>query len=180
MDPLDAVLAGVGLLLVFVLPGFTVTKAVFPEWRVRGRSAGVVAVELAALSVVTSVSFTILFGYGLLSLPGAGFAAGWSNPLLEMILAGVAAIGLVVGIARGAYAPTPPAVSPPEPSPGSEDGWQLIEQLHAIDRERRRVRHALRAGTASKEESNRQRERLDQLDRESEMLRARREAEYGS
>lgn len=179
MSPVDAVVAAVGLVLVFFLPGFTVTKAVFPEWRVRGPRAGLVAVELAALSLVTSLALTVLVGYALLKLPGPGFAASWSDPTVEAILAGIAALGLGVGFARQAYRAVPPDAPAPEPSPGSEDGWQLLEELQAVDRERRRVRHLLRTRTYSAAESDRQRQLLDQLERESEALRRRREEEYG-
>ncbi|HZY92814.1 MAG TPA: hypothetical protein VFG07_08640 [Thermoplasmata archaeon] len=179
MDLVGGLLLLGGLLLVFVLPGFTLAKAVFPEWRVRGRDAAMVAVQLLALSLVTSVAITILVGFALLVLPGQGFAASWSDPVLEGILVGVAVAGLVVGLVRGAYSHVPPVARALEPSPGADDGWQLVERLHSVDRERRRLAHRLRVDPPSPEEAVRQREVLEALDREAAALRHQRESEYG-
>jgi hypothetical protein len=179
MDVVDGLLGVLGLLLVFVLPGYTVTRATFPEWRVRGPAAGLVAVQLAALTLVTSVALTVLLGFALLVLPGDGFQSTWSDPVLEGALAGVAVLALAVGFVRGAYARAPPTAPAPEPAPGADDGWPLLERMQAIDRERRRIRHALRTHSSDWEAAPRQREVLEQLDRDAERIRREREAEYG-
>ena len=179
MDVIDGLLGVLGLLLVFVLPGYTVTRATFPEWRVRGPAAGLIAVQLAALTLVTSVALTVLVGFALLVLPGQGFQSTWSDPVLEEVLAGVAVAALAVGFFRGAYAHTPPTAPRPEPAPGADDGWQLLERMHAIDQERRRIRHALRTHPSHWEAAPRQRAVLEQLDRDADEIRREREADYG-
>ncbi|HYK93966.1 MAG TPA: DUF1616 domain-containing protein [Thermoplasmata archaeon] len=178
MTTLDPILFVFGILLVFVLPGYTVTKAVFPDWRVRGPTAGLVAVQLAALTLVTSVALTVLVGFALLVLPGQGFAATWGDPVLEEALAVISAGALVIGLVRGAYHRIPPPAHPLEPAPGADDGWGLLDRLHAIDRERRRIRHALRRGMPSDVDAQRQRELLERLDHEADTLQRQREAEY--
>ena len=180
MDLSDGFFLVVGILLVFVLPGYTTTKALFPEWRVRGPDAGLRAVEILSLTLVTSVGITVLAGFALLALPGAGFAASWSNPVLEVVLAVITVAALLGGLVRGAYGGNPPPARELEPSPGSDDGWPIVERLHSLDRERRRVLHAMRTRPGSAEEATRQRAVLEQLDREAETLRRQREAEYGS
>lgn len=178
MDISEVGLAVVGLLLVFVLPGYTVAKATFPEWRVRGREAGERAVGLASLSLVLSVAITVLLGFALSVLPGGGFAATWSDPVLEAGLALVTVAGLGVGLVRGAYARDPPTVAAPEPLPGSDDGWGLVERLEGIDRERRRIRHRARTASLPPDARDRDTAALAALDDEAERIRARREAEY--
>src|SRR5271156_4009889 len=94
-----------GLLLVFVLPGLAVARALFPEWRFRGAEGLPHLVETAALTIVLSVALTILVGFGLLNTP-AGFSASWSDPVLEIILAGITVAGFVVAGYRGAFSRT--------------------------------------------------------------------------
>ncbi|HTT35326.1 MAG TPA: DUF1616 domain-containing protein [Thermoplasmata archaeon] len=178
MDPTLAALGVIGLLLVFVLPGYTWTRAIFPEWRVRGPLAAERAIAIATLAFALSVALTVLEGFGLLRLAPGGFAATWSDPVLEVALAVTALGGFVVGALRGAYRTQPPEAPALEPSPGSDDGWNLVERVEAIDRERRRVRHALRAGAGSAEERARREELLGRLDREIDALQRQREAEY--
>ena len=55
MDPLAVGEAIAGGALLFVVPGFAVAKAVFPERRVRGAAGVRWALELAALALVLSV-----------------------------------------------------------------------------------------------------------------------------
>ncbi len=180
MDVTTGFLAVLGGLLVFLLPGYTLTKALFPDWRIRGPDAGLRAVEIVALSLVTSVALTVVVGFALLVLPGAGFAASWNDPMLEGVLAGIATLGLGVGVVRGAYGREPPPSPAPEPSPGSDDGWALVGRLEAIDRERRRLLHELRRGGLTGPEADRRRKSLEALDREADEVRRRREGEYGS
>ncbi len=179
MDVTSGFLAAIGLLLVFVLPGYTITKALFPEWRVRGPTAGLTAVEIVSLTLVNSVALTIVIGFALLVLPGRGFAATWSDPLLEIVLAGISVLALGVGMVRGAYSQRPPPAPAPIDDPGTRDGWELVQRLEAIDRERRRLRHVLRRAGASPTEADRARSTIAQLDAEAAALRRDREAEYG-
>jgi hypothetical protein len=176
---MDLLVAGediVGLLLVFLLPGYALTKATFPEWRIRGSTAALRAVEILTLSVILSVVTTILVGFVLANGPGPGFSASWSDPLLEVALAAITLTALVLGAARGGFARVPPAGPPLEPSPGSDDGWALVVRLETIDRERRRAQHQLRRSSGP--EGDRWRGVIAELDQEAATLRSRREAEY--
>src|SRR5271154_4391397 len=102
-----------GLLLVFFVPGYTLTKATFPEWRLRGTDALLRVLETVTLALVLSVVLAILVGYALLAAAPGGFQASWSAPLLEACLAGVAVVGFVFGWYRGAYRRGPPPPPPP-------------------------------------------------------------------
>jgi len=92
MTILSVVEGVAGGLLLFFVPGYALTKAVFPEWRVRGRNAGRRLVEVVTLSFVTSIGLTVVVGFGLLDLAPGGFSAAWSDPLLEAALAAVAGV----------------------------------------------------------------------------------------
>lgn len=160
--------AGVGILLLFVLPGLTLTQAIFPEWRFRGEVAIERAVTTAALALVLSVSLTVVVGFGLLNLP-VGFSAAWSNPLLEMVLAVVALAGAIVAWRRGAYRRVPPAAPPIESLAGDDDGWAAIRGLEALAREERRLKHAIRTAP-SDGEAARLRSRMDEVQAEMRRL----------
>jgi len=132
-----------GILLLFFLPGWATAKALFPEWRLRGPDRLLRSVELGTLSLVLSIAFTVLLGFGLLNLP-VGFSATWSSPLLEALLVGITLVGVAVGWARGAYRKDPPLAPVPEPSSGEEGGWDVVRSLEILAREERRLKHALR------------------------------------
>lgn len=169
-----------GLVLLFGLPGWGVTKAMFPEWRLKGPDALLRIVEVGTLSVVLSVTLTVLVGFGLGALPGNLFQAGWSNPLLESILAVIAGIALVVAALRGGFrarAPSGPAL---EPSPGEDAPFALMEQLETNRRELRRVRHALRQLSPGDPNRSELETKVAALEDEFRRVRERREAEYGS
>jgi len=102
MDALDLLEAIVGGLLLFVVPGFAVARALFPEWRFRGPDGTLRALETATLSFVLSVALTVLVGSLLLGLAPGGFAAAWSDPVLEVALAAVALVAVAAGVLRGA------------------------------------------------------------------------------
>ena len=91
------------------------TKAIFPEWRVRGPTATLRLLEITTLSFVTSLVLAVLVGYFLLVAGPNGFQAYWSDPILEAVLAGIAAIAFGLGWYRGAYRRTPPTSLPPSP-----------------------------------------------------------------
>lgn len=133
-----------GLLLIFALPGYAITKATFPEWRLRGPEALLRAVEVGTLSLVLSVAVTILVGFFLGAIPGSYFEAGWNDPLLEAILGAVTAVALVAAVLRGGFrraAPVGPAL---EPDPGTVAPFDLLRELEESRRQERRLRHALR------------------------------------
>lgn len=167
-----------GLLLIFALPGYAITKATFPEWRLKGPDALLRAVEVGTLSLVLSVGVTILVGFVLGNLPGGLFQAGWTDPLLEAILAAVTGIGLVVAVLRGGFASKPPAAPVPEPSPGEEDPFAVVRKLEATNREIRRLQHQLRTLRTGDPERSPLEAQLADAERRSQELRASRGAEY--
>jgi len=168
----------VGLLLVFALPGYAITKATFPEWRLRGPDALLRAVEIGTLSLVLSVTVTILVGFVLGNLPGSFFQAGWSDPLLEAILAAMTGVALVVAVLRGGFSKTPPTRPVAEPSPREEDPMVLLRALEESQRRARRLQHALRQLKADDPDRARLETELADTQRRSQELRANREAEY--
>ena len=169
-------LAVLGALLLFALPGFALSRALFPEWRFRGEAGTLHAVETVALSVVLSLSMTILVGFAFLNLP-VGFSAVWGDPTLEIVLIVATAVALVIAALRGAFARVAPAGPTLEPLGGEEGGADLLARAEAIARERRRLRHALR-GNAGGLDANRLREQIAALDREARLLGEQRDAEY--
>jgi Protein of unknown function (DUF1616) len=172
---LEAVAGG---LLVFFVPGFFLTRALFPEWRVRGPTALRRLVEILTLSFVLSVTLTVLVGYLLLVAAPGGFQAYWTDPVLEATLAGIAVAAFGVGVLRGAYARTAPVSGPrAEADPGGFGAWDLSRELDRLGREERRLRHALRVSPGGPEERD-IRERLERVRSETETLRRHREAEY--
>ncbi|MCI4347328.1 MAG: hypothetical protein L3J97_01750 [Thermoplasmata archaeon] len=169
-----------GLLLLFGLPGWGVTKAVFPEWRLRGPEALLRTVEVGTLSVVLSVALTVLVGFGLGALPGNLFQVGWSDPLLESILAAMAGIALAVAALRGAFRARAPLGPVLESSPGEDAPFALVAELESNRREFRRLRHSLRQlspGDPARPELAR---KVAALEEEFRRVRERRETEYGS
>ena len=169
--------ATVGGLLLFFVPGFFTTRALFPEWRIRGDAALRRLVETLTLSFVLSVTLTVLVGYLLLAAAPGGFQAYWTDPVLEAVLAGVAVVALGAGALRGAYGRAVPGRPPGPPDPGGSEAWNLTRELDRLSREERRLRHLLRVSAGSAEEPT-IRERLTKVEAETEALRLRREAEY--
>lgn len=174
VSPVEAVL---GVLLIFVLPGFAMARALFPEWRFRGPEGLLHATETAALSLVGSVSATILGGFVLLNTP-TGFQAGWGNPLLEGFLAAVTIVGLVAAGFRGAFSRVPPPAPPLEPSGGEEGAWELIREMDRMAREERRLLHAIRVAPATGPDRRKLEEELEGLRLHREELERARSEEY--
>jgi len=175
--------AVVGGLLLFFVPGYAVTKAVFPEWRVRGGDGGRRLLEIVTLSFVTSVGFTVLVGYGLLDLAPGGFAAGWNDPLLESALAAVAVVGLGVALLRGAFSRVPPTGhgSISVVGAGGEEGaWEVSRELERLGRDERRLQHALRVAAQDTAETARLTDELARVREERDSLRRKREGEYAT
>jgi uncharacterized membrane protein len=167
-----------GLLLVFVLPGYAITKATFPEWRLRGPEALLRVVETGTMSLVLSVTVTILVGFVLGSVPGSYFQAGWSDPLLEALLAAITGVALVAAVLRGAFRRSPPPVPIAETASGEEAPFDVMRELEADRREARRLRHALRQLKADDPRRPRIEEELSATERRAQERMAAREAEY--
>jgi hypothetical protein len=173
----EALLGGA---LLFFVPGYALTKALFPEWRVRGPGGTRRLLEIVTLSFVTSIGMTIVVGYGLLDLAPGGFGAGWSDPTLESILAGVSVVGIAVALVRGGFSRTPPPAKTPEVGPGEEGAWELYRQLERLGRDERRLEHALRKAAGNPEEVARLTRELDAVRSERTSLSRGREEEYAS
>ena len=171
-------LAIVGILLVFILPGFTIAKAVFPERRIRGADGPIWGIELAAITLVLSVVVTILMGFALLVGGPSGFAADWSDPALEAGLAAVSVVAGAVGLVRGSYSAAPPAGPPLEPSHGAEGAWEEIRAMEGLVREERRRLHRLRTTGAGSSERATIEHELETVRAEIRRRREAREAEY--
>lgn len=169
----------VGLLLLFFVPGYALTKATFPEWRIRGRSAILRLLEIVTLSFVLSVVLTVVVGYFLLAASPSGFQAYWSDPALEVGLAVIAAVAFAVGWLRGAYAAEPPPVGTPE-GPDERGAWEVSRELERLGREERRLNHQLRVSGSDPATASRLREELDRIAEERAEIQRRREAEYAS
>lgn len=160
------------LALFFFVPGYLLMKALWPEKRWRGPDATIVAIEMVTGGFLASLSLFLLVGF---VLGNAGeFEAGASDPLLEGILAGFAAIFFVVGWFLGAYRreapPAPSFVEPP--APGEEDLGPILDRFQAWSREERELRrelhHLRRSGGDPKE--------VERVTQELETLKAQRRA----
>jgi len=167
-----------GFLLIFFVPGYALTRAIFPEWRVRGPSGTRRLVEEITLAFVLSVVLTVLVGYVLLVAAPAGFQAYWSDPVVEAVLAGIAVVAFAVAWARGAFARVPPAAPTRTESPSDEGAWEVTRRLDELSREARRVQHQLRVGVADSAERDRLHARLEEIRAERNEVAEHREAEY--
>ncbi|HTS32889.1 MAG TPA: DUF1616 domain-containing protein [Thermoplasmata archaeon] len=168
-----------GILVLFFVPGYTLTKATFPEWRIRGSVATLRLLEVVTLSFVTSLALTVLVGYGLLTAGPDGFQAFWSDPLLETILAVIAAAAFAAGWFRGAYAREPPRPAAGEAEEGSPP-WAVVHELDELRREERRVRHSLRRARTGSPEADALTAELDRIQAKTKRLQSHREEEYAS
>jgi hypothetical protein len=174
LSPLESI---AGAALVFFLPGYALTKATFPEWRVRGAERIERALEIVTLAFVLSLVLTILIGFVLLNSPGAGFSASWSDPRLEIGLAAVTGAGLVAAALRGAFRRVPPEpVRAREEAEAGLSTWEFMREMETLQREERRVRHALRTAERGSVGERDLRHRLEELVRTREELVARQEA----
>ncbi|HEV2317401.1 MAG TPA: hypothetical protein VGV89_07505 [Thermoplasmata archaeon] len=175
LDTLEAIAAGA---LFFALPGLAIVRAVFPEWRIAGALAITRAIETATLGFLLSLTLTILVGFGLTFGSTGTFPAGWSDPLLESILAAVTALAATVAFLRGGFAAEPPAAPPLEPAPGADSPESTLRELARLRVEARSVQRQLRHGNRSAAEQSMLRERLRSIDTEVEALKERRSADY--
>jgi hypothetical protein len=166
-----------GLAVLFLLPGFGLTAALFPE-RIRpARDRSLAAVEVVALSVIVSVSVTILLGE-LLQTAGPGFSASWSDPRLELLDLGLGLASLGVGAVRGAFRRSPEPASPGEAP--ADLGWETLRSFERLAAEERRIERSLkRDGLDAAERAGLERRR-ELIRAERQALRERREREYAS
>ncbi|HKN06835.1 MAG TPA: DUF1616 domain-containing protein [Thermoplasmata archaeon] len=169
-----------GGLLLFFVPGYAVTKALFPEWRVLGPDGARRLLEVVTLSFVTSIGLTVVVGFGILSLAPGGFAAAWSDPVLEAALAAVTVLGFAAAFARGAFARAPPTAPPAPTAPGEEGAWEVSRELERLGRDERRLEHALRVSHENPTETARLTAELESLRAEREAIRRQREEEYAA
>jgi len=169
-----------GGLLLFFVPGYAVTKALFPEWRVRGAQGYRRLLEIVTLSFVTSIGLTVVVGYGLLSLAPNGFAAAWSDPLLEGILVALTVVALAAALVRGAFAAVPPTARPALEGTDKEGAWELSRQVERLARDERRIEHELRVAPPDPATKARLTAELESLRAERDTLRRQREEEYAT
>jgi len=167
-----------GLLLLFFLPGYTTTRAVFPEWRIRGADPWRRGVEVVTLSFVLSIVWTVVIGYVLLAFVPGGFQAPWTNPELEVVLLVVTVAAFIAGWRVGAYGRVPPPAYRPPVDPGGEGAWELTRELDRLAREERRIEHAIRVAGSSEPSAADLQRQLSSLRKESSRLRQEREREY--
>jgi hypothetical protein len=175
----DAAFAVGGIILIFFLPGFGLTRALFPEQRVfRPRSLRTL-VEQLTLSVFASLVLTVLVGFAWLGT-STGFEAAPSNPLVELTLAAVTVVALAAATLRGSFSRNPPRAPHPSEELGHERPLELVRALDDLAREERRLRHRLRSVEADSREHATVTAELESVRGEASRLKARREAEYAS
>ena len=178
MAPLNALEDVAGFLLIFFVPGYAVTKALFPEWRIRGPERYLRLLEIVSLGFVLSLVLTILVGYLLLVGTPAGFQSYWSAPTLEAALTAIAGVAIVVGLLRGAYARSPPAArGPPAVEPDEAEVWAVTRELDRLGREERHLVRALNRKGLDPAEEGRLRSRLSDIRARADEIGRRREAE---
>ncbi len=177
MDLVGGLEAVAGGLLLFFLPGFAFTRAVFPDWRLRGPGAARRALVTGTLSFVLSLVLTLLVGYALLTVRPGGFVASWCDPVLELALLVVAGVAGAVGWWEGAYAKVPPPPRRLEEDSGNEGAWELSRARDRLGREERSLAHRLRVGPHPEAASD-LKARLEEVREERERLQREREAEY--
>ena len=168
---------GAGLLLVFFLPGFGLTRALFPERRVFRPLSFRGLLEQLASSLVLSVAVTIVVGFAWLGT-SPGVQAGWSTPYVEATLAAITAAAFAVAIARGSFSRDPPLARALEPDGSPVDPMEIVAKLDRLAREERRLAHKLRIAGGSSAESEPIQRALAANRAEASQLRSEREAEY--
>jgi uncharacterized membrane protein len=176
----EVVEAVAGGLLVFFVPGYAVTRATFPEWRLGGPTTVLRLLEIVALSFVLSVVLTVVVGALLLAVGPSGFAATWSNPVLESGLAAIALVAFVAGWVRGAYGAPGARAAAPATAADESGAWELDRELDRLAREERRLAHALRVRATGSADDHRLRAELDAIRLRRDELVRRREAEYAT
>ncbi len=180
MEGVTIVEVALAALLAFFVPGYCVTRATFPEWRVVRPLHRLRLLETIALSFVVSVALTVVVGEILLAASPSGFQAYWTDPILESLLGALALVAFAVAWVRGAFRPTPPGGPSHVDASREEDPWALMGELDRLERDRRRAMHQLRRSRAGTPEFARIQAEINRIDsRRVEILRER-EEEYAS
>ncbi len=169
--------AALGLLLVYLLPGFGITRALFPERRVFRPWSAKELLEQTTASIVLSVGTAILVGYAWLGTT-TGVRAGWNDPLIELTLAVIAAAALAVAGGRGSFSREPPRGPPHTDGVTETDPMVLVHELEALSREERVLRHRIRVAGPGSNEAEPLAQELARVRAEAARLRAGREGEY--
>lgn len=166
------------LVLLFVVPGFGVTCAVFPE-RIRpARDRNRVWLEVATVTFLTSLSVTILLGE--LLQAGPGFSASWGDPRLELLDLAVGVVGLGFGRARGAFRRPATAPGVPGETSAPRGGWETLRALERLTAEERSIDRRLRRASLPATERDELERRRDDLARERRKIVDQRRSEYAA
>jgi uncharacterized membrane protein len=173
----EAALAGA---LIFFAPGYCVTRATFPEWRVLHPLRRLRLLETITLSFVVSVALSVIAGEVLLAASPSGFQAYWTDPVLEAFLGAIGLVAFLVAWARGAFRERPPGAPTHVEATPEEDPWVLMQELDRLERDRRRATHRLRRSEAGSGESARIQAEIEQIDRRRTEILREREQEYAS
>ena len=173
-----------GILLIFVLPGTMLIKAMFPRPGELDEEYN--GLYVLTLGMATSVCLTILVGFVLGSMPVKEDGTGWfDTPYIVASLAGLTLVFFVIGWWRGAYpwlglahpklARFPLPADAPRGTKRHDELLARIEELtKEHDRLKREVRDLLRRErTHGRKEAKRYKER--RLEAEKELDRVREE-----
>jgi hypothetical protein len=169
--------SAIGLLLVYFLPGFGITRAVFPERRVFRPWSAKDLLEQATASIVLSVGTTILVGYAWLGT-SLGVQAGWNDPVIEVTLAVVAAVAFAVAAGRGSFSREPPPGPLRADVATESDPMELVHELERLSREERGLRHRIRVAGPGSKEAEPLAQELSRVRAEAARLRAERGEAY--
>ncbi len=171
-----------GLLLIFVLPGVALIKAMFPRPGELDQEYN--AIYVLALGMTTSVCITILVGFVLGSLPVKDDGTGYfDRPLIIGSLVGITIVFFFLGWWRGAYpwmgllhpklAIFPMPVEAPRSTKRHDD---LVAEIGELTREHDRLKREIkdllkRERTHGRKMADHYRERRLEAEKELEQVR---------
>jgi hypothetical protein len=171
-----------GLLLIFVLPGVALIKAMFPRPGELDQEYN--GIYVLALGMTTSVCITILVGFVLGSLPVKDDGTGYfERPLIIGSLVGLTVLFIVLGWWRGAYpwmgllhpklARFPMPVDAPRSTRRHD---QLVARIEELTREHDRLKREIkdllkRERTHGRKMADHYRERRQEAEEELERVR---------
>ena len=171
-----------GILLIFVLPGTMLIKAMFPRKGELDEEYN--GLYIITLGMATSVCLTILVGFVLGSLPVKDDGTGWfDTPYIVTSLVGLTIVFFIMGWWRGAYpwlglihpklARFPMPTEAPRGTKRHDELLARIEELtKEHDRLKREVKDLLRQErTHGRKMSKHLKERREEAERELERVR---------
>lgn len=171
-----------GILLIFVLPGWMLIKAMFPRPGELDEEYNTLYV--LTLGMATSVCLTILVGFVLGSMPLQDDGTGWfDTPYLVAGLVGLTVVFFVLGWWRGAYPwlgllhPSLARFPMPSEAPrGTKRHDELLARIEELtkehDRLKREVKDLLRRErTHGRKMAGHYRERREEAEKELERVR---------